>query len=160
MSRGREIRALVGTKNAGLNRVQWDLRATRRWWTWDEVRVAAVALDRPATAEAGAPAPNQRRRNPQLPSPRVRVEAAAPATPVAQARAGRPAVVVVVVVAAEVSRVRPVAAGHLPCEADGWGQGDRAEDDRGRKADILQQVLLQVQCGSRYAARTLKPGRT
>ena len=25
---GREIRALVGTKNAGLNRVQWDLRAT------------------------------------------------------------------------------------------------------------------------------------
>jgi Sortilin, neurotensin receptor 3, len=25
---GREVRALVGTKNAGLNRVQWDLRAT------------------------------------------------------------------------------------------------------------------------------------
>src|SRR4029079_8457901 len=26
---GREIRVLTGTKNAGLNRVQWDLRGTR-----------------------------------------------------------------------------------------------------------------------------------
>ena len=41
---GREIRALDGTKNAGLNRVQWDLRAAP---AADEAAVRAEAADKP-----------------------------------------------------------------------------------------------------------------
>jgi photosystem II stability/assembly factor-like uncharacterized protein len=71
---GRDIRTLIGTKNAGLNRVQWDLRATG---------AAGRGRGQPAApgtppAEAGAPAAQQPPAAPQQEAARGR--GAAPAT--------------------------------------------------------------------------------
>ena len=72
---GREIRNLIGTKNAGLNRVQWDLRAGGAGGRGRGQGGGGAAQPAPA-AEAGAPATPQAGAQP--PSPQ---QPAAPATP-------------------------------------------------------------------------------
>ena len=72
---GREIRSLVGTKNAGLNRVQWDLRAGGAGGRGRGQGGGATAPQTPA-AEGGAPAAQQ----PSTPQPAAQ-QPAAPATP-------------------------------------------------------------------------------
>jgi photosystem II stability/assembly factor-like uncharacterized protein len=65
---GREIRSLVGTKSAGLNRVQWDLRAGGGGR--GRGQGGGAAAQPPAAAEAGAPAPQQQAaQQPTAPQP-------------------------------------------------------------------------------------------
>jgi len=81
---GREVRALVGTKNGGLNRVQWDLRAAP---AGGRGRGQGGAGQGAPAAEAGAPAA-QPAGAAQPQGGRGRGEAAGTATPAATPQAG------------------------------------------------------------------------
>jgi photosystem II stability/assembly factor-like uncharacterized protein len=81
---GREVRALVGTKNGGLNRVQWDLRAAP---AGGRGRGQGGAGQAAPAAEAGAPAA-QPAGAAQPQGGRGRGEAAGTATPAATPQAG------------------------------------------------------------------------
>jgi len=81
---GREVRALVGTKNGGLNRVQWDLRAAP---AGGRGRGQGGAGQAAPAAEAGVPAA-QPAGAAQPQGGRGRGEAAGTATPAATPQAG------------------------------------------------------------------------
>ena len=84
---GREVRALVGTKNAGLNRVQWDLRATPAGGRGRGQGGGGAGQATPP-AEAGAPATQPATAQPAAGQPQGARGGAAPATPPAQAGGG------------------------------------------------------------------------